>query len=442
MGSRGRILCVSLLALALAVLGGRPAQAAEKAIWGPTTLPGGGSAFPTYRHLGVDTLQLYLEWGTVAPSRPRDTSNPADPAYRWPADLDRSISEAASNGMRIALVVRGSPAWANGGRSPIDVPSAAEFATFVATASRRYPYVRRWMIWGEPNRDDRFQPNAPDSPIGPRAYAPILDAAYGALKGVSPANIVIGGMTWTGGTVKPAPFLRYMRLPNGRPPRLDWFGHNPFPFRFPDLREEYIPGGWRDMSDMDLFSEELRRVYGPRVRLWLAEFQVLSDKPSREFESFVPLQAQGDWLTAAYRIADNLPSIAGMGWLGLLDEPERPGSSNSGLLTASGARKPAFEAFRRAPSVRFRPSVRVSGRAARRALSTRGLNAMVRPRIGGRISAELVTSRGRRLLRTTRHVRRGKLGRLRLRGRAPRGRFTVVVRGPRAESVRRAIRVK
>ena len=71
------------------------------------------------------------------------------------------------------------------------------------------------MVWGEPNRDDRFQPNKENSRVGPRAYAPLLDAAYAALKRESPRNRVIGGMTWTNGAVKPAAFLRWMRLRTG-----------------------------------------------------------------------------------------------------------------------------------------------------------------------------------------------------------------------------------
>ena len=431
---------VAIAAWVVCALGADSASAAEKAIWGPTTLPGGASAFPTYRDLGVDTIQLQLHWATAAPSRPRNPASPSDPAYRWPAEVDRAVSEAGANGIQVALLVSGSPSWANGGRSSIHAPNPADFATFMAAASRRYSSVRRWMIWGEPNRDDRFQPNSEGSPAGARAYARILDAAYGALKSVSVANVVIGGMTWTGGTVKPAPFLRFMRLPNGRPPRLDWFVHNPFPFRFPNLREEHIEGGWRDISDMDVFTAELRRVYGPRARFWLSEYTVLSDKPSREFAESVSRQAQAQWLAASYRIADSLPSVAGLGWLTLSDEPEGPGSANWGLLTSTGARKPSYEAFRLAPAVRFRPRVRTARRVRRANLSRRGLRVLVRPQIGGRITAELRTRRGRRVAHTAARGRAGRLRALRLRRRGlRRGRYELSVRAPRAETVRRVV---
>lgn len=443
MSARRPALVVALLACALAGAGADGARAAEKAIWGPLNLPGGASAFPTYRDLGVDTLQLQLDWSATAPTRPGNPANPSDPAYRWPASIDRAISEGAASGIQVALLVANSPGWANGGRSHIYAPSAGDFGTFTAAASRRYPAVRRWMIWGEPNRDDRFLPND-GGPAAPRAYAPILDAAYGALKGVSAANIVIGATTWTGGTTKPARFLQHMRLPNGRPPRLDWYGHNPFPFRFPNLREEHIEGGWRDISDLDLFGDEIRRVYGREVRLWLSEYTILSDRPSAQFEMFLSRAEQARWLAASYELADQLPTVAGLGWLALVDEPPAPGSSSWGLLTASGARKPAYEAFRLAPSVRFRPGVRVARRVRRRTVSRRGMRVKVRPRLDGPITVELRTRRGRRVARTVRTGRAGQLRALRLRRRRSLRRATYVlsVRSARGETVRRAVSLR
>jgi len=431
-----------LVAVSVALAGAPSAPAAEKAIWGPVTLPSGASAFPTYRDLGVDTFQDAINWAQVAPQRPADPSNPADPAYRWPAELDQAMAGAAANGVQVALLVHRSPGWANGGRSAIHAPKPRDFATFMAAASRRYPSVKRWMIWGEPNRADRFLPNKPNSPVGPRAYAKILDAAYGALKSVSRANIVIGGMTWTGGDVKPAPFMKFMRLPNGRPPRLDWFGHNPFPFRFPNLRELAVGGGFRDISDLDTFQRQLRRTYGKRARFWLSEFLVLSERGSSQFKLAVSQREQARWLRAAFRIADDLPSVAGLGWLSLLDQPRAQGSSNWGLLTASGNRKPAYGAFQRARSERFRPVVRAPRRVRRSSLTAGRLRIRVRPRVGGRVVVELGLG-SRRVSKATRRVRANKVTVLRLRGgRGRSGRYSLTVRAPRGATVRRLVVVR
>ena len=155
------------LVLALA-LGAGNAAAAEKAIWGPATLPDGRSALGLYDELGVDTLQMSISWPEVAPQRPAAPTDPADPAYRWPAGLAAVEAEAAQRGIHLALLVTNAPPWSNGGRSPIWAPDdPQDFADFMTAAARRHASVRRWMIWGEPNRDDRFQPNSDNGPAGP-----------------------------------------------------------------------------------------------------------------------------------------------------------------------------------------------------------------------------------------------------------------------------------
>jgi hypothetical protein len=248
------------------------------------------------------------------------------------------------------VLVTHSPGWANGGRGHLWAPvRPTDFADFLTAASRRYPSVRRWMIWGEPNRIDRFLPNRPNSRIGPRSYASLLDAAYGALKSVSPDNIVIGGDTFTGGDVKPQQFIQWMRLPSGEPPRLDWYGHNPYPFRFPSLRKAPFPGGWRDLSDLDTLAGEVDRAYrsrGVTPRLWLSEFSVQSDHTSKVFKAFVSQAAQARWLMAGYDTAAQVPQVEGLGWFTLLDQPGGPLAAHWGLLTSDGrTEKPAFRAY-------------------------------------------------------------------------------------------------
>lgn len=325
------------------------ASGVEKAIWGPVEMPDGRSAFPTYDRLGVDVFQIQLRWADIASRRPADPTDPTDPAYRWPAEVERAVREAPRFGVAVAIMVITSPGWANGGRAEIRAPdNVADYADFLTAAARRYPQVSHWMIWGEPNRSDRFLPNRPDDPVGPRRYAELLDAAYGALKGVSTGNVVIGGMTFTGGEVAPPDFIRWMRLPSGRPPRLDWFGANPYPFRLPDLADDPLPGGWRDLSDIDTLGEEVDAAYRPlgiEPRLWLSEFTIQNGQDSRYFEFHVSAGEQADWLARGYSVAEQAGNVAGLGWFSLLDQPEGPESANWGLMTADGVPKPSFRAY-------------------------------------------------------------------------------------------------
>jgi len=402
---------------------------------------------PVYELLGVDVLQQSISWSDIAPQRPAAPTDPSDPAYRWPPALAIAQAAGARRGIQLALLVTNSPAWANGGRPPIWAPAnPQDFANFMTAAARRYPGVRRWMIWGEPNREDRFQPNKENSAIGPRAYAPVLDAAYGALKAANRRNIVIGGMTWTGGSVKPPDFVRFMRLPNGRPPRLDWFGHNPFPYRFPDIGEAPIADGFRDISDTDTFGREVRQAYGRPASnplpLWLSEYTVQSDRGSAVFATFVSRAGQARYLTSGYQIADDLgDAVAGLGWLDLIDEAPTQTSANWGLLTHALARKPAFAAMMAAPSMRLRPAVTLAPSVSRTTLRRSGMRIRVTPRAAGRITIELRRNdRVRMRIRTTGQT--GRTRTVRLRTTQPAGRYSVSVRAARATSVRRPLRIR
>src|SRR4051812_1891395 len=176
--------------------------AAVKSIWGPLRLPNGSSAFPVYRDLGVQDLQYQLGGRPPPPRRPRHPRDPRDPAYHWPPSVTQAVKLARRSGMTASLMLINTPSWANGGRSHAWAPTrATDFADFAAAASRRYPSVRRWMIWGEPVRHAQFQPLPGGKPTGPRIYAKMLDAAYGALKRVSRRNVVVGGMTYTSGDI-------------------------------------------------------------------------------------------------------------------------------------------------------------------------------------------------------------------------------------------------
>jgi hypothetical protein len=328
----------------------RHPSSALKMIWGPVNLPNGSSAFPTYHRLGVQVFQIDLTWADTAPTQPADATNPADPAYRWPAALDQAVQQAAQYGIRVCLLVKGTPPWANNGLTPAWAPNnASDYGNFLIAAARRYPSIHDWMIWGEPNRDDfsDFRPMPPNSPVGPRRYALLLQAAYRALKSVSRSNVVIGGDTWSFGIVEPADFIRWMRLPNGRPPQLDYYGHNPFGRRFPRLAKPYFPGG-RDIDDIGTLEAQLAGIYHRKVPLWLSEFTISSDHPNAAFNFSVSRRQQARWVTAAFRLVNSVSYVAGLGWFELLDQPQGAQSLTDGLMTWDLKPKPAFYAYQHA----------------------------------------------------------------------------------------------
>ena len=348
------------------VLGASAASAEvtrKKAMWGPLEV-NGVSQFPVYADLGVGIYQTSLGWAEVASQRPLNPRNPSDPAYSWPGHIDRALQEGMQFGIQVSLLVQTAPAWANGGRPWQWAPSnPADFADFLRAASRRYPGVHHWMIWGEPTKAQNFQPLAADHgrPLrgaglrGPHLYARMLDAAYGALKKVSRRNLVIGGNSFTVGTVAPRYWIEALRLPGGKPPRMDLYGHNPFSARKPDLSQGLLGRGYADFSDLDSLTRWIdrnlrRRERGGRpLRIFISEFSLPTDHANFEFNFYVSSKTQASWLASALRITRRYSRIYTFGYLGLYDDAPRADGLQveRGLLDRVGGRKPAYEAFRR-----------------------------------------------------------------------------------------------
>lgn len=356
-----RSLPLSLLAALVVLLAAvAPAEAdvtRKKAMWGPLER-NGLPQMPVYADLGVGIYQMTLTWNDVAPERPQDPRDPNDPAYRWPSEIDRAIDEGRRYGIRVSLMVMFSPGWANGGREPRWAPNdPGDFADFVEAASRRYPGVRHWMIWGEPSKAHNFQPLHADRGRklsgrrlrGPRRYARILDASYVRLKRVSRRNLVIGGNTYTVGTVAPLRYIRALRLRNGRPPRMDLYGHNPFSLRKPNLRARPLGDGYADFNDLDQLAKVLDRNLRRRgLKIFISEFVLPTDHPNWEFNFYLDRRTQADWISRALRITRSYSRIYTFGYLGLYDPPERPNGDQTewGLIQRDGTRKPSYAAFK------------------------------------------------------------------------------------------------
>src|SRR5690348_9120015 len=149
-----------LIALVMAILltfaaapAGATKQTRKKGIWGPVRV-NGVSQFPIYKDLGAGIYMMRMNWWWVAPSRPADPTNPNDPAYNWPAEVDDAVQQAAQYGMRITMELSDTPGWASG--HPGDVRWAPkrsqDFANFAMAAARRYPSIHLWLIWPEPTQ--------------------------------------------------------------------------------------------------------------------------------------------------------------------------------------------------------------------------------------------------------------------------------------------------
>jgi hypothetical protein len=335
-------------------LGAGGGQTVKKSIWGPTEA-GGKSLFPAYRDLGIGLFQFDLRWYRTAKERPASPTDPADPAYVWPADLDRAVTEAAANGMQISIRILGTPRWANGDRNARFVPTnPGDYADFAVAVAKRYPTVRLWSVWGEPNRESMFGPLTPSrvkgplnaaQQVAPRNYATLLDTTYGALKALNPANLIIGGNTFNStGTrlIHPYQWIKYMTLADGSRPRMDLYGHNPFCYRKPTLHAPPSPMGRVDFSDLPRFGKAIDRYFpGPQLRFFLAEWGVdVGTEVEGRFR--VNFKTQAKWIRAGYRIARTWDRIYTLGWVRAIDTD----ISTGGLMDRFGNPKRGYNVFK------------------------------------------------------------------------------------------------
>jgi hypothetical protein len=179
----------------------------------------------------------------------------------------------------------------------------------------------------------------------------MLDRSYGALKAVNRSNRVIGGNTFTAGDITPYNWIRYLRLPNGKRPRMDLYGHNPFTGRRPRAnapQDRYVV----DISDMPTFTRfldrRLRTPSGGRLKLFFSEFFWPTDHANNEVAFHLSRKLQASWLKDALRLVRRSPRVYTLGWFALYDDPPRADglSVNRGLMTFKGKRKPSYKVFR------------------------------------------------------------------------------------------------
>ncbi len=339
----------------------RPPEAPTKCLADPRPFELDGSlAFKEYASLGVRTWVRPLSWADVARSRPLHPRDPNDPAYRWSPFVQQELDAAVAAGIEPVMYITGAPMWANGGRIRFYAPNDPnDFADFAVAAVLRYHQVRRWQIWSEPTRSNSFRPQGGGGTTAPRLYARILDAAYGAMHGVRADVVVIGGNMHPNGrnddgTTAPATFLENMRLPNGRPPRLDLFGINPYSERRPDITLPIRPGRL-DINDLDWLLVQVKAIYPQRPKLFIGEFGWLTEHGNNGWYWSVSRTQQATDLTAAYRLATVLGRVDTFCWFLLRDRPTTSITVDgakvytnwtSGLELPDGAHKPSYDAFK------------------------------------------------------------------------------------------------
>jgi hypothetical protein len=333
--------------------------------------------FALFQELHVQEVRLNLYWGGaygVAQKRPRNATNPNDPAYDWSL-YDRTVDYAAAAGVHVLFSIYGTPSWANGGKGMNVAPTrAVDLRNFALAAARRYggswvgpdgrvlPPVRDWLAWNEPNNPLFLSPQyrrtsrgwAMQSAID---YARICNAVYDGIHATlyTSERVACGGTAPRGNndpsssrpSVSPLAFLRAVKKAGLR--TFDAWAHHPYyasPNDQPTTKPVTAKGAPATAVTLGNISDLIHLVtqlYGNK-RIWITEYGYQTNPPDSIFG--VSWAKQARYLTEAFAIARRNPRIDMMLWFLLKDEPNLSGWQ-SGLITYGGRHKPSFDAFMR-----------------------------------------------------------------------------------------------
>jgi hypothetical protein len=293
--------------------------------YGPGTLD---ERLNTLDRMGVKLVRYTLHWNEIEPRQGEDGWGRADAILRG----------LRERGMVPVVTIWGTPRWANGGRTPNWAPrSKWWFAGFARRAAERYPFVRHWLIWNEPNQRRWLRPTTA------RVYTQtLLNPAYAAIHRATPGAKVGGGVTAPRGStagVSPVGFIRGMDAAGAR---LDAYAHNPYPLR---RFETPTSGGCGHcetitMATIDRLVREVGRAFG-RTRIWLTEYGYQTNPPDRSLGVSPALQAR--FLADAARRAYATPYVDMLIQYLYQDEPDSA-RWQSGLVTSGGAAKTSLRA--------------------------------------------------------------------------------------------------
>jgi hypothetical protein len=352
----------TVLAFLTAAAGVSPAQSAHPAANTPlggvnivgvggVPLSSADQAIAQAHALHAQVVRTEVPWSVVEPLGPGQLSS-ASLAF-----MDRLVEDAASDGIRVVMMVDSSPCWASSAppsilrRCRAGASSSAnawppvepsQYAAVMALLAQRYgSRLAAIEVWNEPDQANQLHFAGPEKP---KRYAALLRAAYPAVKQADPSLTVLGGSLVGSNGV----FLRalYAAGIKGYYDGLSVHFYN------------LVLGSLRSIREVQLEN-------GDDKPLWLNEFGWTSCATGRRIQqeqACVTPQLQAQNLTNTFRALAHTPWVAAEVVYKLQGFP----SEEFGVLTAAGRRKPAFSALAGSLASPFGATTRVTLRLSRR----------------------------------------------------------------------------
>ena len=254
--------------------------------------------------------------------------------YDWRRS-DRLLRALRARGLDPVVTLWGTPEWAGDG--PPNAPPAygSDFESFARAVATRYPFVRHWTMWNEPNKIIWLRP------VSARLYVTrILNPGYAGIKEANPRARVAGGVTAPRGGKGGIPPVDFIRGMDRAGARLDAYAHHPYP-DYPG--DTPFAGGCGhcktiSMSTLERLLREVGKAF-PRASIWLTEYGYQSSP-----DPFgVSPETQARYVSEAARRVFAAPRVEMLIHYLYRDEPDLA-RWQSGLETVEGDAKPALRA--------------------------------------------------------------------------------------------------
>lgn len=145
--------------------------------------------------LGVQWVRVYLAWSSIQGTAP-STPGCGNCIWSYPDTLFNTL---AAQGLYPIVTVTGNPRWAaTYSAGPIDPAHLADFGNFVSALVQRYPNVKYWEFYNEP--DERLSPSTQRGWAGHAdQYAAMLRTVYNVIHpggAVGNQYVVFGGVAY------------------------------------------------------------------------------------------------------------------------------------------------------------------------------------------------------------------------------------------------------
>jgi polysaccharide biosynthesis protein PslG len=284
--------------------------------------------FASLEAAGIRRARVDLKWSVVEPES-------HNRILRDWSDFDATVASARKHHVSLLPMVAFTPSWASRHRHPWAFPDRAEhFEDFMLAAFQRYPEIRAWEIWNEPNLSLFARPR-PDA----ARFVSLLRAAHRArARAGSRAKLISGGLAFFAHLDAFRFFDQMARLHAFD--YVDGFGIHPYSPEAPDHP-------WSSFLKLSRFRERLVRLGRPNVTLWATEYGYPTASVGSGYGPAGGERAQATRLRKAFALAAGWPWLENLTWYGLRDDCSNAANPDCrfGLVRENFGRKLAFRAM-------------------------------------------------------------------------------------------------